>query len=197
MAQTVSNDALWEKLKEMDEKIDVVQTTVTLKGKQTEKSAESAKVEIYTTIFEEIASRMEIAVTKTKESTIVEHQHQHRIDIDIQSNWFFFSWLVLVVVIFGLFWVIADQRETINEYSGNDLKYRYVKMIGQANEDSFTRLDQQFQFNDSIKIIRKQVERYEELVKKQAEKMERTKENHEQNTIIQKEIDRLKNKKFN
>ena len=181
----------------MDEKINVVQTTVTLKGKQTEKSAESAKVEIYTTIFEEIASRMEIAVTKTKESTIVEHQHQHRIDIDIQSNWFFFSWLVLVVVIFGLFWVIADQRETINEYSGNDLKYRYVKMIGQANEDSFTRLDQQFQFNDSIKIIRKQVERYEELVKKQAEKMERTKENHEQNTIIQKEIDRLKNKKFN
>jgi len=61
--------------------------------------------------------------------------------------------------------LIADLRETNNQYVDNDLKYRYVKMNRQTNEDSFTRLEHQFKYSDNTKIIRKQVEKYEELVK--------------------------------
>ena len=51
-------------------------------------------------------------VPKTvREPTQVEHQHRH--SIDIHSNWFFFSWLMLVIIILGLFWNIFNQRDTI------------------------------------------------------------------------------------
>lgn len=46
-------------------------------------------------------------------------------------------------------------------------------MQGEANGKSIYRLEQQFQYGNSIKIIRKQVEKYEKLVKEQVEKLER------------------------
>jgi hypothetical protein len=88
-----------------------------------------------------------------------------------------------------LFWVIANQRQTISQYHGNDLKYRYVKMQGQANEENLYRLERQFRYSDSIKIIRKQVERYEELVKEQ---IERAKRNSEGADKLQKQKDKVK-----
>ena len=122
--------------------------------------------------------------------TKVEYQHRHT--IDIVSNWFFLSWVVLVVIILCLFWGIANQRQTLSQYKENDLKYRYIKMQGQTNDENLYRLEQQLRYGDSIKIICKQVEEFEELVKEQAERMERIKENKEQNMMIKKEIDRLK-----
>jgi len=56
----------------------------------------------------------------------------------------------------------------------------------QTNEDSFNRLEHQFQYNDSIKIISKQLEKYEELVKEQAERMERIRQNSEAAKSVQK-----------
>jgi hypothetical protein len=44
-------------------------------------------------------------------------------------------------------------------------------MQGQSNEENLYRLEQQFKYSNSIKIIRKQVEKYGELVKEQAEKI--------------------------
>ena len=93
-----------------------------------------------------------------------------------------------------MFWTIADLRETNNQYVDNDLKYRYVKMIGQTNEDSFTRLEHQFDFSDSIKIIRKQVEKYEKLVRKQAERIERIKNDYDDTKQLQNEVKSLKNR---
>ena len=68
-------------------------------------------------------------------------------------------------------------------------------MIGQTNEDSFTRLEHQFQYNDSIKIICKQVEKYEELVKGQAERMKRMKNDYKDTEQLQKGAKALKNNK--
>ena len=69
-------------------------------------------------------------------------------------------------------------------------------MQGQTNEENFYRLERQFQYSDSIKIIRKQVEKYEELFKKQAERIERAKRNSEEAERLQKETEsfKLKNK---
>ena len=93
------------------------------------------------------------------------------------------------------FWALADQRETINHFKENDLKYRYIKMQGQTNEENLYRLELQFQNNDSIKIVRKQVERYEELVREQAERMERDSENKKKISEIQIEVKGLKRNK--
>jgi hypothetical protein len=53
-------------------------------------------------------------------------------------------------------------------------------------------LEQQFKYSDTIKIIRKQVEKYEELVKEQAERIKRAKQNTEQAEKLQKDIDSAK-----
>jgi hypothetical protein len=52
-------------------------------------------------------------------------------------------------------------------------------------------LEKQFQYNDSIKLIRNQVEKYETLVKEQIEKTERARQNNAEMKRLQQETDRL------
>ncbi|MDR0630780.1 MAG: hypothetical protein LBF70_01995 [Holosporales bacterium] len=132
-------------------------------------------------------------IEEVKKPSTVEHRHHYT--IDIRSNWFFFSWVALVVVIFGLFWAIANQRQTISQYRESDLKYRYIRMQGQTEEESIYRLEQQFQYSDSIKLIRKQVEKYEELVKEQAERIERAKQENKAVKRLQEEVKTVKTQK--
>jgi hypothetical protein len=68
-------------------------------------------------------------------------------------------------------------------------------MQGKINDDNLYRLEQQFKYGDSIQIIRKQVEKYEELVKEQTEKIERARRNNEEVSKIQKEAESLKRSK--
>ena len=68
-------------------------------------------------------------------------------------------------------------------------------MQGQTNEESIYRLEQQFKYADSVRIIRKQVEKYEKLVKRQAEKTARIKRNSEEAERLRKEAEALKNRK--
>lgn len=68
-------------------------------------------------------------------------------------------------------------------------------MQGGINEENIYRLERQFQYSDSIKIIRKQVEKYEKLVWKQANRLGRDKENNKKINRIQKEVNGLKSNK--
>jgi saccharopine dehydrogenase-like NADP-dependent oxidoreductase len=65
-------------------------------------------------------------------------------------------------------------------------------MQGQTIENNIYRLERQFEYRDSITIIRKQVEKYEQLVKERIKKMERVKLNVEDVEKLQKEIKSLK-----
>jgi hypothetical protein len=67
-------------------------------------------------------------------------------------------------------------------------------MQGQTNEENFYRLEQQFKYGDSIKIICKQVEKYEELVRKQLEKQERVKLNSKEVEKLREKVESLKSK---
>jgi hypothetical protein len=151
------------------------------------------QVQVDTTAVNVMTERLANVIEEVRKPTKVEHQHRHT--IDIRSNWFFLSWVGLVIVIFCLFWVIANQRQTISLYHDNDLKYRYIKMQGQTNEKNIYRLERQFRHSDSIKIIRKQVDRYEELLKEQAERMERAKRNSEEAEKFQKDAESLKERR--
>jgi hypothetical protein len=117
-----------------------------------------------------LTERFENLIEEVLKPTIAEHHHRHT--IDIHSNCFFLSWVGLAIIILILFWLMANQLQTINQYQDNDLKYRYIKMQGQINEEKIYRLERQFKYGDRIRVIRKQVNRYEELVKEQAEEME-------------------------
>ena len=66
------------------------------------------------------------------------------------------------------------------QLSDNDIKYRYIKMYGEVSSENLLKLESIFTYNrdkKKISVIRKQVEKYEELVKEQAEKMEQARMN--------------------
>ena len=67
-------------------------------------------------------------------------------------------------------------------------------MRGQTNEENIYRLERQFRNSDSIKIIRQQVEKYEDLVREQAERIERAKRNNEEANKLQREAETVKGK---
>jgi hypothetical protein len=68
-------------------------------------------------------------------------------------------------------------------------------MQGQATEKNIYRLDRQFEYRDSITIVRKQVEKYERLVKEQAERIEWARQNTEEVEKLQREVEELKENK--
>jgi uncharacterized membrane protein YhiD involved in acid resistance len=140
-----------------------------------------------------LTERLEDVIAEVQKPTKIEHQHRHI--IDIHSNWFFLSWMGLAIIILILFWLMANQRQTINQYKDNDLKYRYIKMQGQTNEENIYRMENQFKYNDSIKIIRKQVEKYEDLVKEQAEKTAKANINTQDAEILRDKAESLKMRK--
>ena len=100
----------------------------------------------------------------------------------------------IVIIILGLFWVMGSQRQTIAEFRNNDLKYRYIRMQGQTNEESLFRLQEQFQHRDSIRIIRNRIVEFERLVREQAERMERARINEAERERLQREVDNLRGK---
>jgi len=142
-----------------------------------------------------VIERLDNAIEEVKKPSIVEHHHRHTVDFNIRSNWFFFSWIGLAIIISVLFWTLVDQRETINQFKENDLKYRYIKMQGQINEENLYRLERVFDYEDSINLIRKQVEKYEELVKEQAERTVRMKKNYKDTEQLQNQVKSLKSNK--
>jgi hypothetical protein len=177
----IDTQTVYEMFEELNKKLDK-QADNTFKPAQTDMTA-----------FNTMNERLENVIEEVKKPTQIEHHLHHT--VSIASNWFFFSWVALVVIILGLFWAIANQRQTISQYKDNDLKYRYIKMQGQTNEENLYRLEQQFQHGDSIKIIRSQVEKYEELVKEQAERMEKMKLNTQEAETLRNKVEYLKKSK--
>jgi cell division protein FtsB len=144
-----------------------------------------------------ITHLLERVVEEVKKPAKVEHRHT----IDVRDRRILLSWLVFILIIFGLSWwvgnlrqTISDQRQTIVQYSNNDLKFRYIRMQGQTNEENLFRLQQQFQYGDSIRIIRNRVREFERLVREQAERMERARINEVERERLQREVDNLRGK---
>lgn len=88
--------------------------------------------------------------------------------------------LVILLSLGGNIW----QLNRNSQLKDKDLKYRYIKMQGKATSKDLLRLETIFTYErnrDSITIIRKKVETFERLIKKQTEKIEQTKFNASRN----------------
>ena len=80
--------------------------------------------------------------------------------------------LVILLSLGGNIWQFSRN----NQLKDNDLKYRYIKMQGEATSEMLFQLETVFTYDrnkDSISVIREQVETYERLVKEQAENIEK------------------------
>jgi len=123
------------------------------------------------------------------------HPLKHHHTLDFMGNR---ALIVLVEAVGALLvslWIIHNQHDTIARNRDNDLKYRYIQMHGEATPADIIRLRNVFEFNrnpDSIRIIRQQVERYEHLIRQQAENEARAKLNDEQAKQLRQEAETVR-----
>jgi hypothetical protein len=150
-------------------------------NRHTNVPTEPAQVDM--TAVNNLMERLESVMEEVQKPAKVEHHHRHT--VDIRSSRIFLSLVVMALIIIGLSYYIGEQRKSIGQYRENDLKYRYIVMQGQTSEESLYRLEQQFQYGDSIKIIHRQVEEYEESVREKMEEMKHIKRKNEKTTDLQ------------
>lgn len=93
---------------------------------------------------------------------------ERRITIDIVAKETVFLFIGMVVIIAGLSaWLYIATRPNYDRID-NDLKYRYIKMKGEATPERISELEDLFEINRNntkIRQLRKDVEDYERTVK--------------------------------
>lgn len=123
------------------------------------------------TIQEQKSDEVKTLVQKLKR-TIEEGVHNfkhHRIGFETP----FVCWTIVIetALILGLFtWNIVLEKPNQDRID-NDLKYRYIKMKGDASAEQIATLENIFELNrntEAIEQMREDVETYEEAVRKQA-----------------------------
>ena len=91
--------------------------------------------------------------------------------IGFETPFVFWTIVIETMLILGLFtWIIISEKPNQGRID-NDLKYRYIKMKGDASAEQIATLEDIFELNrDNQKIeqMREDVETYEEAVRKQA-----------------------------
>lgn len=130
---------------------------------------------------EQLSGRLEETIhatagTAARLAEIIEvaHQpviHQRRITIDIVSKEVVFLFVGMVVIIAGLSsWLYFATRPNYDRID-NDLKYRYIRMKGEATPEHISELENLFEIdrdNDKIRRMLDNVENYERAVKEKA-----------------------------
>lgn len=98
--------------------------------------------------------------------------HRHRLSVAIESQGVFGALLgmmaTIVVLCVLLCWTAKPNQARIN----SDLKYRYIKMKGEATPERIAELEEIFELNrDNAKIrrMKKDVEEYEQTIRQKIE----------------------------
>ena len=178
----------------MSNKIDtstIYEMFETIKSKLDKPNTSPAEpVQIDLSAINAMTEQLENVIEEVRKPSKVEHCHS----VSISNSWFSFSWVGLLVIILALSWIMGNQRQTIAQYRDNDLKFRYIRMQGQTNEENLFRLQQQFQHSDSVRVIRNRVVEFERLVREQAERMERARINDAEIERLQRETEKFRDR---
>lgn len=120
--------------------------------------------------FGEIRQLLEQTVKKTGGADVRHTINETRHSFALENRW---DWAILTGIVL-LTALLASalyfERRQNYDRTDNDLKYRYIKMKGEASPESIAELENLFELNrDDGKInrMRKDVETYEEAVRRQ------------------------------
>lgn len=121
--------------------------------------------------FGEIRQLLEETVKKTGGADVRHTINETRHSFALENRW---DWAIVIGIVL-LTALLASalyfERRRNHDRTDNDLKYRYIKMKGEALPESIAELENLFELNrDDGKInrMRKDVEAYEEAVRRQA-----------------------------
>ena len=146
---------------------------------------------------EQLTNQIQTSITKIDDAIEQTHQpvvKQHKFTVDIISRGTVFIFIGMVIIISALSAGLYIAQQPNYNRIDNDLKYRYIKMKGEATPKQISELETIFELNrDNAKIrqMHKNVGQYEETIKRQLalEEQARLKQieikslNHEANSL--------------
>ena len=106
-----------------------------------------------------------------RKNTVKTSNINHHFSLSIKSPYILGCFSVMFAAIVALSVALYFSARTDNAQSDNDLKYRYVKMKGEATPEQLVELENLFgpnRDNERIEQMREDVEAYEEAVRRQA-----------------------------
>lgn len=122
---------------------------------------------------------------------------QHRISLLIESKGVFWAMTgmmtTIVLLCTMLYWTAKPNYDHID----NDLKYRYIKMKGEATPERIAELEEIFELNrDNAKIreMKRDVEEYERTVRQKVILEEQARLKEQEANRLNENVSRLKNK---
>ncbi len=137
----------------------------------------------------ELTDKLQETIEEVRKPAKTECHHT----FSITSNKIFFSVIGMGIALLVCMFIIYYQREKIAIYKDNNLKYRYVKMQGAAIPDDIESLENIFDYKrDSVKVIRKQVERHEKAVLDEARRLEQARLKEQEAERLRQEAENLK-----
>lgn len=114
---------------------------------------------------EEIKALLKTAGNNAK----IRNEHRHTVSIESKGILWTFTGMFAMVTVLAV--ALHAARQPDYDRADNDLKYRYIRMKGEASPENISGLENIFGFNrDNGKInqMRKDVEAYEEAVHERA-----------------------------
>lgn len=123
-------------------------------------------------LMEQVRQTVEAAA---KPDTMPVQEHHHTYTLDIKSSKTVLVMFVMAVTIVLLAGFIYQVSVSNQQLAANDLKYRYVKMLGEIKEKELMELETIFREDRRKAIrdtVRSRVERYETRVRIRAEQLE-------------------------
>ena len=122
---------------------------------------------------------------------------QHRILFAIESTGVFGAMIgmmtAIVLLSTMLYWTAKPNYDRID----NDLKYRYLKMKGEATPDRITKLEEIFELhrdNAKIREMKKDIEEYERTIQRKVQLEEQARRKEREAERLNENAARLKNK---
>lgn len=122
---------------------------------------------------------------------------QHRISLAIESKGVFWAMIgmmtTIVLLCTVLYWTAKPNYDRID----NDLKYRYIKMKGEATSERIAELQELFELNrDNAKIreMKRDVEEYERTIRRKVQLEEQARRKEQEANRLNENVSRLKNK---
>ena len=121
--------------------------------------------------------------------------HRHSISIDTP----YIFWTLIILVTYSIIVSVAFclGKRPDNDCMDNDLKYRYIKMKGEATSKRIAELEEIFELNrDNAKIrqMKKDVEEYEQTIQRKVQLEEQARLKEREAERLNKNASRLKNK---
>ena len=150
-----------------------------------------SKVDTLSDELHQTTAQLKEAVEEARKPLI----RERRITIDLVSKETTFIFIGMVVIIAGLSsWLYLATRPNYDRID-NDLKYRYIKMKGEATPERISDLEDLFEINrDNTKIrqMKIDVEAYEQAVKEKATLDEQTRLRQQEAEQLNKEAEKIK-----